>query len=569
MRIKVSDYIVKFLIKQGVTDVFGYPGGVVCHILDSFCKESSRINTHITYHEQAASFAACSYAQVKGVPGVCFATSGPGATNLITGIANAYYDNIPAVFITGQVDTYVLDINENVKQKGFQETDVISIVKGITKVAVQVKNSNDMPQILHDVWLKAITGKKGPVLLDLPADVQREMIDVDEEPRHIEEELHTVDAETVRRIKEVLLEAKRPCVLLGNGVKQYVELRDKIVDVLEELNIPCVSSLPAMDVLPSTHHLNMGYIGANGHRSANFVLSKCDCLLTLGTRLDLKQVGNRRVNFAPNAKIIRVDIDDNELNYKVHDIELSCNIDSRDVINIAAVEHWRCNSSDWIEVCTELKDKIKKYDFKHQHIILEKLSNLLGYEFSYTIDVGQSMLWSAQSLNLQKGQCVCMSAGHGSMGYSLPASIGLYHATNRPVCSINGDGGIQMNLQEMQYFVREKIPVTIILINNKSLGMIRQFQEKNFNKVYFSTIEDKGYSVPNFSKIAEAYGYNYYKINTTKDVDNIVFNRYDANFIEIELIGDTYLEPNWGRSEELHNQLPEMISELYTYLNNL
>lgn len=310
----VSDYIVEYLISKDITDVFGYPGGMVTYFMDSLSKKSDRIKSHVTYHEQGASFAACGYAQVSGKVGVAYATSGPGATNLITGICNAYFDSIPTLFITGQVNTFESKSERSIRQRGFQETDIVSIVKPVTKYAVRIERAEDIKISLDYAFDIALSGRKGPVLLDIPMDIFRSYIKTDllvGYATHSPKIAQSPSSEYLNLLNDALSCARKPLFLLGNGIKTADKVGE-IRDAINCLNIPVVTTMIAVDVAAGCKY-NYGFIGAYGNRTANFLVSKCDLLISIGARLDVRQVGAKRENFAPTAKIIRVDIDSGEL----------------------------------------------------------------------------------------------------------------------------------------------------------------------------------------------------------------------------------------------------------------
>lgn len=568
---KVTDFIVEFLVAKGVTDVFGYPGGVICHFIDSLSKYDE-INGHINYHEQASAFAACGYAQESGRPGVAYSTSGPGATNLITGIANAYYDSIPTIFLTGQVDTYALKGELNIRQRGFQETSITELVAPITKYAVRVDDSSRIRYELEKAWHYAIGGNPGPVLLDLPADVQRALVD--------KANLEQFDGaktknENIRGcVDEILLRigaSKRPCFLLGCGIKQS-GLKEEVKHIVESLDIPVVASMPAVDILSKNSKNCFGFIGANGHRYGNFVLGKCDLIIAIGTRLDLKQVGNDRNEFAKQATIIRVDIDSHNLEYRVHEDEIQFQADIREVLPAIKSELEKKempNFSEWNRVCNVIKEKLQCYDDKSYTSLISALSEVLPDGICITADVGQSEVWVAQKFGFKENQSFHISSGHGAMGYSLPAAIGVYYANRKPVVCFNGDGGIQMNLQELQFLSREQIPITIVIINNHSLGMIRGFQEENFEKNYQQTTETTGYTVPDYERIADAYGIDYQCVSNEKEVKRFVMNTEKPQIVEMVIDAETTLEPNFGRSGFIQDQRPYLDRAFYEGLMNI
>lgn len=503
--IKASDYIVSFIESKGIHDVFGYPGGMVTHLMDSFRKNTT-IHAHLMYHEQAAAMAACGYGQMMKTPTVVFATSGPGATNLITGICNAWFDSIPVIFITGQVNTYEGRNGLPLRQKGFQETDIISIVKSVTKYSVYIEDAKQLLDELNKAYDISVCDRQGPVLLDIPMDVFRSLID--ENKTYSNELLE--DATCINDLNEkykyivskAISESSRQCIVIGNGVHRVNQ--GCIIKLIEKLNIPVVTSMPAVDILPTHHPLNFGFIGAYGSRIANTIVAKSDLLITIGTRLDSRQTGNNRDWFATKARIIRFDIDENEFCDKIKSDETQIRCDIKAAVLL--LEQIRIdNHADWLEKCNLIKEKLSLYDTQIPNEKVAHISSMINSEYTVTTDVGQNQVWVAQSLIINRGQRVLFSSGFGAMGYSLPAAIGAYMATHRPVISFNGDGGFQMNIQELQTVFREKLPIKIIILNNYSLGMIRHFQDMYFNSDYSMTTENSGYTTPNFYDVAKAY----------------------------------------------------------------
>ena len=319
---KVTDYIVYFFAKKGITTCFGYPGGVICHFIDSVSKQSE-LKMHINYNEQGSSFAACGYAQYQNRPGIAFSTSGPGATNLVTGIANAYFDSIPCFFLTGQVDTYAFSDGYPVRQRGFQETNVVSMVKDISKWSIRIDDPQKIRYCLEKGYYMATSGNPGPVVLDLPADVQRADVDVDKLEPYVEPDAANVDYDTIRDdLFKLLSTYKRPVIIAGSGIKRANQ-KEPFICFVEKMGIPVVSSLPMIDILPFDHPLYFGFIGTNGHRYANFLLGKADLIISFGSRLDIRQIGLARDKFAPQAQLVRIDIDDKALGYEVNNNEMN------------------------------------------------------------------------------------------------------------------------------------------------------------------------------------------------------------------------------------------------------
>ena len=565
---KVSDIIAEFLKRKGITDCFGYPGGVICHLIDSISKVSG-LSSHINYNEQASAFSACGYAQISGKPGVAFSTSGPGATNLITGIANAYFDSIPCLFITGQVDTYASADGFPVRQRGFQETNVVSIVKGISKWAIRVDNPNEILFCLEKAYFIATSGNPGPVVIDLPADVQRAEIDVEGiETFLIPEGIKVNYEKTADEIINAISRSSRPVIIAGNGIKISGE-KSAFKTICEMMGVPVVFSLPAFDILPSNHPLNFGFIGTNGHRYANFLLGKADLIVSFGSRLDIRQIGLARSKFAPQAHIIRFDIDNDALSYPVHEDDSNYYGDIRALFSVLTKREVYKAFPNWLNVCKEIKADLFGYDNRDYNDLISCVSELIPSGFSFAIDVGQHQLWFAQSARIKNEQSVFMSSGHGSMGYSVPAAIGIYYASNKPVVVICGDGGLMMNVQELQFIKRERLPIKIICINNNSLGMIRGFQERNFNCNYQLTTESSGYLAPDIKKIALCFDLNYSLVQTIDDAGAIDFMDNSPGLIELRISSTTVLEPNFGRTGQIQDQMPYLDRERYNRLMSL
>lgn len=563
---KVSDYIVSFLIEKEITDVFGYPGGMLTHFMDSLHKQRNKIRTHVNYHEQASSFSACGYAQVTHKPGVAFATSGPGATNLITGIANAYFDNIPTIFITGQVNTSELKNDLEVRQKGFQETDIVSLVKSCTKYAVLVTDPNQVQIELEKAFHVALEGRPGPVLLDIPMNVFRSQIEVLKlEPISNGDEDNDFSCDFIfKSIKS----SSRPVIIAGNGIKTSDQVSNFRM-LVERMRIPVVTSMIAFDLLEYNHPQNFGFIGAYGNRAANFIVAKSDLIISIGSRLDVRQVGGVKENFAPNAKLIRIDIDKGELSNKIKAEEVQINVDIRKFITKALeLEAYVKAKREWMDVCNTIKETFLDKDSEMANKLVEKLSQKIPENSIITTDVGQNQVWISQSFKNKRNQVVLFSGGHAAMGYSLPAAIGAYYGKEKVTFSFNGDGGFQMNIQELQFVARENLPIKIFILNNQSLGMISHFQEMYFNSTYAFTIENEGYTTPSFQKISEAYGIEYILIDDIDSIDSIKFTNGPQIF-EMQLDKFTHVYPKLEFGKPNQDQEPLIDRKLFDYIMKL
>ena len=560
----VSEYIVSFLAKQGIDHVFGYPGGMVTYLMDALDKNPD-VQAHLCYHEQGAALAACGYGLTKGLPGVAYATSGPGATNLLTGIANAYFDSIPTIFLTGQVNTYDMKMGKE-RQHGFQETDIVSMAKPVTKEAVQVTRADEIPEVLTRLYQTAMSGRKGPVLLDVPMDVQRSMIDAEPEPVDLNSvyEVQTAAIAIAERLKK----AKHPLIIAGAGIRQ-ADAVNVFRHFVEQIQVPVVTSMVAVDLLPSDYTMNFGFIGAYGHRWANFATEKADWLLVIGSRMDGRQTGSNKDWFAPQAKILRIDVDGNELSTKVKENEISYQVDLREVLKELSACDWKTDSwAKWRQICDTLRSKLNTLDGTPENKWVERISDLIPAAAVITTDVGQNQVWVAQSFNVRQQQ-ILFSGGHGTMGFSLPAAIGASLAADRSlVYAFAGDGGFQMNIQELQTIVREKLPVKIMLMNNESLGMIRHFQEMYFASNFMQTKPNHGYTVPDFVRIAQAYGIKAMRIEKPEDFGDTLTSR-EPMLYDIQCGKDTYIFPKLAIKKPIYDQEPLMARDLLAEMKKL
>ena len=555
---KVSDYIVQFLIDKGITDLWGYPGGSVTNLTDSLYKRRKEIRAHVVYHEQAAGFAACAYANRNEIPGVAYSTGGPGATNLITAIGHAFYDSIPVIFLTGNVNTYEGKGELKIRQRGFQESDIISVVKPLTKLSIYVDDPGRIKYCLEQAYYYATTKRPGPVLIDLPMNVLRAEINPnnlisfscrDEESGHKEFGAY---------VESALNNAKAPCLLLGNALKKK-SLYSKVKNIIEYMKIPYVTSMIAFDVIEHNEYYG-GFVGAYGMRSANIILAKCDLLIAIGTRLDQRQVGAVRENFANNAKIIRVDIDEGELGYPVHDDEVSFCMDVENALDDLAKLEINNHFLEWNNKCQIIKKNLENIDKALPTEYIKKISEFVPENAMITTDVGQNMVWVPQAFQVKKGQRFMFSGGMGAMGHALPAAIGACYPRKDSTISvcICGDGGLQMNIQELQYVFREQLPVKIIVMNNYALGMIRYFQEQYFDSIYFQTTAEGGWSVPDFVEIAKAYGIRGHVVYDISEIPDLKREINDSKplLIEIRMESNTYVLPKLEYGAPNYDQQP-------------
>ena len=552
MNIKISDYIIEFLLSKNINKTFGYIGGAIAHIYHSIdkYKEMEIINC---IHEQGAGFAAEGYARITGKSGVAFATSGPGATNLITPIGSCYFDSVPTMFITGQVNTYEYKYDKPVRQIGFQETDIASIIKPIVKYAVMVDKVEDIRYELEKAYYLSQEGRKGPVLVDIPMNIQRTEVDISslksffDSNEYFELENNKKEKNNIAEVINLLKESKRPIVLIGGGVR-LSNANVELLNYVEKYSIPVVYSLMGKDAISEDYKYNLGLIGSYGNRYGNLALANSDLILVLGSRLDTRQTGTSLDTFAREAKIIQVDVDKNELGSKIK-IDIEINSDVKDFITTLNKYEINIDITEWLKKLKEYKNKFSSTvgfdnNLKIPNYVVSIISKYLQDE-DICVDVGQHQMWTAQSLNIKATQRVLFSGGMGAMGFALPASIGACIGSNKRTVVIAGDGGIQMNIQELEVINRRKLPIKIFVLNNKNLGMVRQFQELYFDKKYLGTIDD--YSVPNFVDITKAYGIKARKIDNISKLEielKDIFSSNEPELINIELpVEMTTVEP--------------------------
>lgn len=558
---KLSDFLVEEIYRLTATEkFFGYIGGTIAHLVDSIYK-NNKVELINAVTEQGAGFMAEGYAGLTGKTGVVFVTSGPGATNLVTPIANSYFDSVPMIFITGQVNTYEYK-KYNLKQCAFQETDIVEIVKPITKYAKTITDKDDIAYELKKAVYIAQNGRKGPVLLDIPMDIQRADIDLNylkkyEKPSENSDFNHNINFDL-----NLLTRAKSPLVLLGNGIN-LSNCKSELKEFLNNTNIPCVESLLGVDCIEGDYKYNLGLIGTYGNRAGNLALYKCDTLLVLGSRMDIRQTG-AKIDFLKDKTIIQVDIDENELMCPKFN-KIKVNADIKSFLNyLNSADGLKFNIFDWQKQCLKLKEyfNIEQKEYKLPNIVLTEIFKELKENDVVVTDVGQNQIWAAQSAIIKKGQRMLTSGGLGCMGFALPAGIGSGIAGYKTVV-VSGDGGFQMNIQELEVIKRRNLPVKIVVLNNHNLGMVRVFQELYFNNRYASTIED--YSCPDFEKVASAYGINAVSFEASDfDIEKIkdLLNDNKPWLININFEIKTQVEPRLEFGNSIENSSPLLTQEI-------
>lgn len=507
----VADFIADFIAEKEAPGVFHLSGGMIAFITDAIFRKG--VTPLITNrHEQASGFAAEGATRASGRSAFALATSGPGATNLVTPIASCYFDSTPAIFITGQVNTNEIRKSKSQRQNGFQELEVSEMVAGITKATYAPRTPDEVIKALYDGWELANSGRMGPVLLDIPIDLQQEELHRKTSAIQIRSEdlPDSTSDEIFERINEILRVAVKPLILLGGGVRQ-----DNSVEIVSafvaETKIPAVSTLMGLDSATNLGNLYMGFIGSYGNSWANKALRESDCLVVLGCRLDPRQTGNSIAKFIENKKIIRVDIDKTELLGRVK-AEISVNSKISDFLLDSRLSVKSIQSNSWLTEVNIQRNTFPQVDEQeiplelNPNEFMEEISSLHAEAAGFVVDVGQHQMWAAQSLRLTKGQRFITSGGLGAMGFSLPAAIGAAIATHGSWAVILGDGCAQLSAPELQSISDLGLPLTIYVMNNNQHGMVAQFQEEYMESRYAGT--RAGYSVPNFIDLAISYGFN-------------------------------------------------------------
>lgn len=522
---KLSDYVADFLARY-TRHVFVGNGGCIIHVLHSIEKHKKLTNVPCE-NEQGAAIAAEAYSRVSGKLGVAVATSGPGMANLLQGIACAFFDSIPTLYISGAAPTSQLRMGSRVRQMGFQEMEVVGIVQPVTKYAVLVTDPLRIRYELEKLVFLAYEGRPGPVLLDLPDDLQRAEIDPEKlegyKPR---KQVFAVKEETLRRVTAMIAKARRPVVVAGGGIKLAGAERHLRM-FLKKTGLPVAPTWAAIDLFCEDTPDLIGDFGISAGRAGNFAVQNADLILSLGSRLDTHQTGGKPQTFAPRARKIMVDIDPHELskdNGMTIDLPIHCDLRTfleslnRQRITVADLKPWKARIAAWrtaYPICPEenyrQKSKVDPYVF------MNELSRLTGAGDIIITDTGCTLSWTMQGYKIRRRQMLFSAFNHSPMGYALPASIGAQFASPRKrVICLNGDGGLQMNIQELETIAYNRLPVKIFVINNRGYGMIKQTQDTWLDSCYVASDESSGLGFPDYQKLAWAYGIKAVEIDSHK-----------------------------------------------------
>ncbi|MGM9535438.1 MAG: biosynthetic-type acetolactate synthase large subunit [Intestinibacter sp.] len=521
-----ANLIVECLIKEGVTTMFGYPGGTVIPIYDALYDYTDKIKHVRTSHEQGAVHAADGYSRSSGKTGVCVITSGPGATNAVTGIATAYMDSSPLVVISGQVGTSLLG------KDTFQEIDITGVTYSITKHNFLVRDLKELPNIIRDAFIIANEGRKGPVLIDIPKNLQVSEIDYNmddyipsnqnkkvKDQFEIREENETKSK--LQAAADLIKESKKPVIYAGGGVKS-VDQYELLTNFAEKINTPVLNTLMGLGGIDRKNPLSFGLVGMHGSREANLAISNADLVISVGARFSDRVIGNKD-EFAKNAKVIQIDIDSSEISKNIP-AEIALVGDLSDVLKGLLEKVEPKDNSAWLDEIETFKDNehVVDKDAFHPKNIIEAFDKKLGSNTAVVTDVGQHQMWAAQYWKFEQGRTYITSGGLGTMGFGLGGAIGTKLGTpDRNVVLVTGDGSFKMNCNELATVATQNIPIVILLLNNNALGMVRQWQNLFSNKRYSQTdIYDK----TDYVMLANAYGVEAHKAESLDELNAILEN---------------------------------------------
>lgn len=547
----LSDYLLKFLQEKKIKHVFTLTGGAVSFLIDAFTRNKN-INYVAVAHEQAASMMADSYSRVGPNFSCTMATSGPGATNLITGIACSYFDSIPSLHITGQVNTYEQQSyhpsTKNVRQVGFQETDIVNIIKPITKFSYKLKNASEIKYILEKSYHIATSGRPGPVLIDIPMDFQRKVLNF-RSLKRFKPKKKLIKVKILKKkiiqIQKKIEKSSRPVIILGGGIK-YARAEKKISLFLKNFDIPIVSTWSGLDLIDHRNKNYIGNIGVYGSRAANFSVQNSDLILCIGSRLDTRVTGGVPKSFARGAYKIVVDVDKNELNKKRGvEINIKVNEDINDFVsNYLKIKKFKIKKNKWLDQCVKWKKKYLITNENHKdkknkinpYKFITNLSDVLDKNDIIISSTGAHLTWVMQSFKVKYGQKLYSAFGNSPMGYALPASIAASLIKNKKkIICLDGDGSLLLSIQELNTVKKLNLPIKIFIFNNNGYGIIKQFQELYLNKRYQAT--GKEVSNLNFKKIATGFGINYnnMKNNYNKKKIKKIISSNNPEIIELHI----------------------------------
>jgi len=515
-----AEILIKSLLDEGVETIFGYPGGAVLNIYDELYKYKDKINHVLTCHEQGASHAADGYARATGKVGVCLATSGPGATNLVTGIATAYMDSIPMVAITGNVAQPLLG------KDSFQEVDITGITMPITKHNYIVRDVNELQNIIKEAFYIAQEGRPGPVLIDIPKDITANKTQYSKiTPKEVVRKSEYITEKSLQEAIDLINQSKRPLIYAGGGIG-IAGATEELLSFAEKINSPVSTSLMCMAEFPNDHELYTGMIGMHGTKASNIAATKCDLLITLGARFSDRVISNQ--NHIKNAKVLQIDVDPAEINKNIK-VDTCIVGDLKVALSqlIPLINEKR--NEEWINTVNSLKEnkKVRSDCGLTPELFFDKLNKLNDGSFIISTEVGQHQMWTAQYFNFRSERTFVTSGGLGTMGYGLGAAIGAQVGKpDKRVINIAGDGSFGMNCNELVTAVKNRLPLIQVIMNNNCLGMVRQWQDFFYEGRYSQTTLDRP---TDYVKLAEAFGAKAFRITEVDEMDDILRKALDSD----------------------------------------
>ena len=516
-----ADIVIECLLEQGVDTVFGYPGGTILNVYDSLYHYRDRINHVLTSHEQGASHAADGYARATGKVGVCMATSGPGATNLVTGIATAYMDSVPLVAITANVGVPLLG------KDSFQEVDITGVTMPITKHNYIVKDVESLAPTIRKAFQIAKEGRPGPVLVDITKDVTAAKCEYHhQKPEKIERRSYTYPTSTLKEAIEMIEKSEKPFVFVGGGVVRS-DASQELREFVEKIDAPVTDSLMGKGAFDGTNPRYTGMLGMHGTKTSNLGVSNCDLLVAIGVRFSDRVIGNAQ-KFARHAKIIHIDVDEAEINKNVN-VDLGIVGDAKSVLNALNLLLKQQNHSQWLKEIRALKEQYPlSYDSDKLTgpYVIEQIEALTDNNAIICTEVGQNQMWAAQYYHFKRPSQLITSGGLGTMGYGLGASIGVkYGKPDQYVFNIAGDGCFRMNMNELATASRYQVPIIEVILNNHVLGMVRQWQTLFYGKRYSATVLD---DKVDFCKTAEGLGCKAIRVTKKEEVAPAILEAMDS-----------------------------------------
>ena len=555
MLLSGAEILVKTLISEGVDTIFGYPGGSVLNIYDYLYKYKDQLKHYLTCHEQSAAHAADGYARATGKVGVCIATSGPGATNLVTGIATAYMDSTPMVAITGNVPKALLG------KDSFQEVDITGITIPITKHNFIVKDVNELQGTIRKAFYIAKEGRPGPVLIDIPKDITIEKSDYEDlDPIEVTPKVKHITKDVLDEVARYINSSQKPLIYAGGGVINS-GATEELIDIAEKINAPVATTLMCRGAIPSEHRLNTGMIGMHGSNASNILATKCDLIIALGARFSDRVISDKE--FINNAKVVQIDVDPAEINKNVKvDSFIIGDIKSTLQKLIPLIKEKK--NEEWLQTVENLKklSASKNNDEKSEELtprfLFEKLSEIDDGKFIITTEVGQHQMWTAQYFNFKNPRTLISSGGLGTMGFGLGAAIGVKIAQpDKTVFNIAGDGSFGMNCNEFATAVKYNIPIKVIVMNNNALGMVRQWQSLFYEARYSQTTLDRA---TDFVKLAEAFGGVGFRVEKREELENVLSSALSTNkpvIIDYRIDSDKKVFPMVAPGAPIHQIINE------------